>query len=176
MDILLKNGKYGVTELRLPVNLENKVQDIKWGALTTLENGMFVKVDAKTGTMTDGALTDDVYLVNSVVKNYEGRLASSDYINKAEAFLPRLQRFGKGSIIATDNVVVDDAKIASFAALATYLAVEANKAYAYIDVATKRFRVCKAADAPATIPAVYFEVKSVTTLKTGEAGVELERI
>lgn len=168
---VLVNGKFGVTELRLPQNVEVKVQDLTWGALTQLENGMFVTVDAKTGEMALAKDGDDAYYVHAVPKLYEGHLSASDYVMTPEGFFPRVIRLGKGSIIATDNVVVDTAVFADFNAIETFLATKANKAYGIID-ATGRMAITKTAPTEG----VAFEVAKVTTLKTGEQGVELVRI
>ena len=168
---ILKNGKYGVTELRLPQNIEVKVQDITWGDLKSLENGMFVKVDTRTGKMEKGvATTDDVYFVHSVPKLYERHLSSSDYVMTPDGFLPRLIRFGKGSIIATDNIIVDESEFATYDAIAT--ALKSAPVYGYLDDTTQLMKVSKSK----STEVVLFEITKVTTLKTGELGVEAVRI
>ena len=175
-DKILKNGTYGVTELRLPKNISVFVQDIAWGSLTELENGMFVTMDTKTGVLSTPAIGDSVLFVHCVPKQYEGKNSASDYVAKKGSFLPRVIRLGKDSIIATDNVIVDDTvtEVASFSAMATYLATAANKLYGYVDVTTRRMRIAKSIPSTSgSIPAITFEVKAVTTLKTGETGLEL---
>lgn len=176
-DKSLVNGKYGVTELRLGQNLDVKVQDIQWGDLTELENGMFVTVDVKTGKMGAPTQEGDVWFVHSVVKNYERHLNSSDFINRKESFLPRLIRFGQDSIIATDDIVVDDsvAELKTYEAMNTYLGTESNKLYGYPDATSKRMRIAKTVPTEKA-PIVKFEVAKVTTLKTGDLGLELVRL
>ena len=168
----LKNGKYGVTELRLPENIEVKVQDIEWGELTELENGMFVKYEPRTNKISKGAVaTDDVYFVHSVPKIYDGRSSSSEYVMTPDGFLPRLIRFGKGSIIATDNIIVDTSEFANYEAIAT--ALQTTPVYGFLDNETQVMKVSKT---KTDDEVVLFEITAVTTMKTGELGVEAVRI
>ncbi|MGL6175204.1 MAG: hypothetical protein ACRC1P_11420 [Cellulosilyticaceae bacterium] len=174
------SAKYGASELRLPINIENRVQGNKLADTGLykdfIENGQFCSVDLKTGEISAPVAGKPAYFHHSVVKVYESKLGATEWRCEKGWFVPRIMKLGATSYIAVDTVIGDDAvaEIASFNAMATYLATKANKLYAYPDTATGWLKVVK--DIPAdlsTVPGALFEVTEVTTMKTGEMGLEL---